>query len=62
MADAALPGAREVLNLKAPPEVVAQPLPPPSLLPPGLPSLPSLPSLPVPALPGSTPPQAAPAQ
>jgi lysophospholipase L1-like esterase len=62
MADAALPGAREVLNLKAPPEVVAQPLPPPLLLPPGLPSLPSLPSLPVPALPGSTPPQAAPAQ
>jgi lysophospholipase L1-like esterase len=65
MADAALPGAREVLQLKAPPEVVAQPLPPPSLLPqgaPSLPSMPSLPSLPVPSLPGSTPTQAPPAQ
>ena len=29
MADAALPAAREVLGLKAPPEVIAQPLPPP---------------------------------
>jgi hypothetical protein len=28
MADAALPAAREVLGLKAPPEVIAQPLPP----------------------------------
>ena len=28
MADAALPAAREVLKLKAPPEVIAQPLPP----------------------------------
>jgi lysophospholipase L1-like esterase len=63
MADAALAGARDVLNLKAPPEVVAQPLPPPSLLPPGLPSLPSLPSLSIPSLPGSAPPpQAPPAQ
>ena len=29
MADAALPAAREVLGLKAPPDIVAQPLPPP---------------------------------
>ena len=29
MADAALPAAREALGLKAPPEVIAQPLPPP---------------------------------
>jgi lysophospholipase L1-like esterase len=31
MADAALPAAREALGLKAPPEVIAQPLPPPAL-------------------------------
>jgi hypothetical protein len=30
MADAALPAAREVLRLKAPTSVTAQPLPPPS--------------------------------
>jgi len=30
MADAALPAAREVLGLKAPPEVIAEPLPPPA--------------------------------
>ena len=29
MADAALPAVREALGLKAPPEVIAQPLPPP---------------------------------
>ena len=29
MADAALPAAREVLGLKAPPKVIAEPLPPP---------------------------------
>jgi nicotinic acid mononucleotide adenylyltransferase len=29
MADAALPAAREALGLRAPPEVIAQPLPPP---------------------------------
>jgi hypothetical protein len=33
MADAALPAAREVLELTAPPEVVAQPLPPPGSAP-----------------------------
>ena len=30
MADAALPAAREALGLKAPPEVIAQPLPLPA--------------------------------
>jgi hypothetical protein len=31
MADAALPAARAALGLSAPPEVIAQPLPPPAL-------------------------------
>jgi hypothetical protein len=33
MADAALPAVRYVLGLAAPPEVIAQPLPPPQLTP-----------------------------
>jgi hypothetical protein len=57
MADAALPAAREVLGLKAPPEVVAEPLPAPSAVQ-GMAPTPPPSGLPLPGF--GTPPPAAP--